>query len=194
MCCNADCRDLAKPIGALNPKRFQDFIERFREQKVEISPGSFCRSSVDSCITDWHWREASCHHTKCCGPSYPAVLFAGDEQLSECQVSNNTVPGLSSLPVWYAPYAGSSSPTSIDFHRLVVHCNSVPLRRNSCYQSSAFQPCRLNGRRQEAHEACVCPSHCRAMCRVPLLDTRVRGVLPDAQPTSAHASLAERPL
>lgn len=27
-------RDLSKPIGALNPKRFRDFLERFREQKV----------------------------------------------------------------------------------------------------------------------------------------------------------------
>ena len=27
-------RDLSKPIGALNPKRFQDFLERYREQKV----------------------------------------------------------------------------------------------------------------------------------------------------------------
>ncbi len=32
---NFGCRDLSRPIGALNPKRFNDFLERFREQKVQ---------------------------------------------------------------------------------------------------------------------------------------------------------------
>lgn len=28
------CRDLSKPIGALSPRRFRDFMERYREQKA----------------------------------------------------------------------------------------------------------------------------------------------------------------
>ena len=71
-------------------------------------------SSVTLSLADWH----HAIYYKSCRPSCPVVLSAGDEQFSECQVSNNTVPGVPSLPVWYAPCPSiSSQPYTVLCHR-----------------------------------------------------------------------------
>lgn len=92
-------RDLSKPIGALNPKRFRDFLERFREQKVwrrqsqpavvltgaQLPRSGLHRNTDRLLLYHQHLNAVSC--------------CAGDEFISECQAANDAVLRVPSFPV-----------------------------------------------------------------------------------------------